>query len=157
MEIRVGLGFDSHEFEEGRDLFLGGLKVEGYPGFRAHSDGDVILHALTDAILGAIGEGDIGTLFPDSDPQWKGASSELFVKKAVEMMRERGYQLINADIVYVAEFPKIREVREKIRDRLEEITGFERERFTLKGKRPEGIEVRGGALCIASVLIGRKD
>ena len=102
-------------------------------------------------------KGDIGTLFPDSDPRWKGASSELFVKKAVEMMRERGYQLINADIVYVAEFPKIREVREKIRDRLEEITGFERERFTLKGKRPEGIEVRGGALCIASVLIGRKD
>ena len=157
MNIRVGLGFDSHEFEEGKDLFLGGVKVEGYPGFRAHSDGDVILHALTDAILGALGEGDIGTLFPESDPRWKGASSDLFVKRAVEIMKERGYQLINADIVYVAEFPKIRELREKIRNRLEEITGFERTKFTIKGKRPEGLEVRGGALCIASVLIGSED
>jgi len=157
VDIRVGLGFDSHGFEEGKELFLGGLKIKGYPGFKAHSDGDVILHALTDAILGAIGEGDIGQHFSDRDPRWKDSPSEVFLKKALDLMRGKGFELINADIVYVADIPRIADYRDRMKERLQEISGVEADRFNIKGKTMEGIGEIGGAFCIASVLLGKRD
>jgi 2-C-methyl-D-erythritol 2,4-cyclodiphosphate synthase len=156
MELRIGIGFDSHEFDPERELFLGGEKIDGFPGLKGHSDGDVILHAITDAILGAIGEGDIGTFFSDKDPEWKGASSRIFVKKAVQLMKEKGFSIINLDLVYVAENPKISSLREKLKRSLSALLEVPEDRISLKGKRREGFEDFNGALCIATLLLERK-
>lgn len=153
MDIRVGLGFDSHEFEEGKKLYLGGVPIEGYPGLKGHSDGDVILHALTDALLGAVGEADIGYFFSDSDPRWKDAPSKVFLEKALEANKEKGYRILNADLVYVGDMPKISEVREKILKNLSSLLGIEKGRISLKGKRKEGFGDLRGVICIATVLV----
>ena len=153
MDIRVGLGFDSHEFEEGKQLYLGGVHIEGYPGLKGHSDGDVILHALTDALLGAVGEGDIGYFFSDSDPRWKGAPSRVFLGKALEVLRDKGYRILNAEVVYVGDMPRISEVRERILKNLSSLLGIEDGRISLKGKRKEGFGDLHGVMCIATVLV----
>ncbi len=156
MDIRIGLGFDSHEFEEGKPLYLGGVLLEGYPGLKGHSDGDVILHALTDAVLGAIGEGDIGHFFSDSDPRWRGAPSKVFIEKAIGMMRGKGYRILNTDVVYVGDMPKISEVRERVLKNLSSLLGVEKGRISLKGKRKEGFGDLQGVMCIATVLVAKE-
>ena len=110
--MRVGLGFDSHPFSPGRPLRLGGIEVPYTRGLRGHSDGDALLHAIADALLGAAGLGSLGQQFPDTDSSWKGADSSVFVRKVGEMAAERGYSVGNVDAVVIAEGPKIAPVAE---------------------------------------------
>jgi 2-C-methyl-D-erythritol 4-phosphate cytidylyltransferase / 2-C-methyl-D-erythritol 2,4-cyclodiphosphate synthase len=106
-KMRVGQGFDVHTFGAGDHVMLGGVRIAHHQGVVAHSDGDVVIHALCDAVLGALGEGDIGRHFPDSDPKWRGADSRVFLRRVAEMMRAAGMKLINADITVLAEAPRI--------------------------------------------------
>lgn len=112
--MRIGFGFDVHTFKEGDHLMLGGVKIPFHKAFKAHSDGDVVLHALTDAILGAVKLGDIGTLFPDTDPAYKDADSRKLLVQAYQLVLERGYEIGNIDITIMAEQPKILPHREAI-------------------------------------------
>jgi 2-C-methyl-D-erythritol 2,4-cyclodiphosphate synthase len=114
MKYRVGIGFDSHRFVAGRKLLLGGVEIPHDRGLEGHSDADVLLHALTDALLGAAGLGDIGSHFPDSDPKWKNASSRTFVEGAVRMFREKSYRIANVDLIVLAEAPKLQSHRSEI-------------------------------------------
>ncbi len=112
--MRIGFGFDVHTFKEGDHLMLGGVKIPFDRAFKAHSDGDVVLHALTDAILGAVKGGDIGTLFPDTDPQYKDADSRLLLKEAYRRVQAKGYEVGNIDITIMAERPKMQPHRAAI-------------------------------------------
>ncbi len=155
--FRTGLGFDSHEFEEGKPLYIGGVHIESSFGLKGHSDGDVLLHALTDAILGALAEPDIGELFSDRDERWKSAPSELFLREALKRMRGRGYELINLDCVLIADRPRIAPYKDRIREKLSELTGLPVDRISIKGKRREGFCEVEGIACICTVLLGRTD
>ena len=104
---RVGLGYDVHQLKEGRPLILGGVEIPHDTGLDGHSDADVIMHAICDAILGALGEGDIGSFFPPSDPQWKDASSKIFLEEAAKQIKKQNGRLINIDAMLIAEAPKI--------------------------------------------------
>jgi 2-C-methyl-D-erythritol 2,4-cyclodiphosphate synthase len=110
-ELRVGMGFDAHAFAEGIPLVLGGVRFSSDRGLAGHSDGDVVAHALVDALLGAAGLGDIGSLFPADDARWEGASSLDLLRRAYEDVRARGYELVNADCVLIGEEPRIAGVR----------------------------------------------
>lgn len=112
--MRIGFGFDVHTFKEGDHLMLGGVRIPFDRAFKAHSDGDVVLHALTDAILGAVKEGDIGTLFPDTDPQYKDADSRILLKEAYKRVQAKGYKIGNIDITIMAERPKMQPHRAEI-------------------------------------------
>jgi 2-C-methyl-D-erythritol 2,4-cyclodiphosphate synthase len=114
--VRAGLGFDAHRFEAGRKLILGGVEIAGAVGLHGHSDADVLLHALTDALLGAAGLGDIGMHFPDSDPQWKNVSSRIFIERALSLLRDKKFKIVNADITLVAESPRLESHRGAIRN-----------------------------------------
>ncbi len=153
MDIRVGLGFDSHEFEEGKKLVLGGVEIESDYGLRGHSDGDALLHAVTDALLGAVGEEDIGQLFGDTDERWRGVSSKIFLKEALERVASKGFSVVNLDCVIVADKPKIAPYKEKIRENLSRLVGISKERISLKGKRTEGFCSMSGLTCICTVLL----
>ncbi len=122
MSIRVGLGFDTHQFEKGRDLILGGVKIDHHKGLKGHSDADVLCHAITDALLGALALGDIGTHFPDDDPAYKNADSIELLKKVNSLIQKKGYSIVNIDSVVIAEKPKlmpyIRRIQVKIADSL---------------------------------------
>ncbi|WP_457599936.1 2-C-methyl-D-erythritol 2,4-cyclodiphosphate synthase [Hydrogenivirga sp.] len=157
MPFRTGLGFDSHEFEEGKPLVIGGVEIDFPYGLKGHSDGDVLIHAITDAILGALGEPDIGELFSDRDERWRGAPSELFLREAVKRMRSRGYELVNLDCVIIADKPKIAPYKEDIRKRLSEILGVPANRISLKGKRREGFCEVDGMACMCTVLLVSRD
>jgi 2-C-methyl-D-erythritol 2,4-cyclodiphosphate synthase len=115
MSMRIGSGFDVHAFGPGDSLVLGGVRVPHSRGIVAHSDGDVLMHALVDALLGAAGLGDIGQHFPDSDPQWRGADSKRFVAHACQMLERRHLKLVNADLTLLAQSPKISPWRDQIR------------------------------------------
>lgn len=110
--MRIGFGFDIHTFQEGDHLMLGGVKIPFHKAFKAHSDGDVVLHALTDALLGAVKGGDIGTLFPDSDPKYRGADSRVLLREAYTIVKNKGYEVNNIDITIMAERPKLQPHRE---------------------------------------------
>ncbi len=105
--IRVGQGYDVHRFKEGDYIILGGVKIPYEKGLEAHSDGDVVLHALADAILGAAALGDIGKHFPDTDPEFKGADSRVLLRHVYKIVQEKGYNLINADVTIIAQAPKM--------------------------------------------------
>ncbi len=156
MDIRVGQGLDFHKFEYGRKLIIGGVEFHSPFGLKGHSDADVLLHAITDAILGAIGENDIGFHFPDTNPQYKNANSELFLKKALEIIREKGFSISNLDATVICETPKINPVREKIRENLASILGIEKNRINIKATTTEKMGFIGrkeGIAAIATVLI----
>ena len=123
-EIRCGLGWDTHRLVPGRPLILGGVTVPSELGLEGHSDADVLLHAITDAILGAAALGDIGMHFPDSDPRWKGADSLVFLKHAVDMAANHGYRLINVDGTVILERPKLKDYRQAIRDSVARALGL---------------------------------
>lgn len=112
--MRIGFGFDVHTFQEGDHLMLGGVKIPFHKAFKAHSDGDVVLHALTDALLGAVKGGDIGTLFPDTDPRYKGVDSRHLLKEVYQIVRDKGYEIGNIDITIMAEAPKMKPYRAAI-------------------------------------------
>jgi len=153
MDLRIGLGFDSHEFEAGKKLILGGVEIEYEYGLKGHSDGDALLHAITDAILGAIGEKDIGEIFKDADPRWENASSRIFLKKALELMEEKGFKIINLDCTIIADKPKIAPYKDKIKESLSQLMGISKNRISIKGKRREGFCKDDGLACICVVLL----
>jgi 2-C-methyl-D-erythritol 2,4-cyclodiphosphate synthase len=105
--IRVGMGYDVHRFKDGGDVILGGVKIPYEQGLEAHSDGDVVLHALCDALLGAAALGDIGKHFPDTDPEFKGADSRVLLRHVYQIVQEKGYRLVNADVTIIAQAPKM--------------------------------------------------
>jgi 2-C-methyl-D-erythritol 2,4-cyclodiphosphate synthase len=136
-EIRTGLGWDIHRLAAGRPLVLGGVTAPSELGLEGHSDADVLAHAITDAILGAAALGDIGMHFPDSDPQWKGCDSLVFLRRAVELAVEQGYRIVNVDSTVILERPKLQGFRDAIRERLAEALGVEKDRVSVKFKTAE--------------------
>jgi 2-C-methyl-D-erythritol 4-phosphate cytidylyltransferase/2-C-methyl-D-erythritol 2,4-cyclodiphosphate synthase len=159
-DVRCGTGFDVHGFGEGDHVTLCGIKIPHSHGVSAHSDGDAGLHALTDALLGTIGAGDIGDHFPPSDPKWRGADSAVFLDHAVKLVRERGGRVTNADITLVLERPKIGPHREAMRVRMAGLLGLERERVSVKATTSEGLGFTGrregiAALATATVVFER--
>ncbi len=158
MEIRIGTGFDIHRLEKGRKLIIGGIEIPSDYGFVAHSDGDIFFHALTDALLGAVGYGDIGQLFPDTDTKWKDVSSDRFLKKARDIIYGMGYTISNIDSVIVLEKVKILPYREQIINNTAKILNIPPDRIFVKGKRFEGIDDIGkgeGAFCIVNTILMR--
>ncbi len=135
----VGFGFDVHRLAEGESLVLAGVTIPSPIGTVAHSDGDVVLHALVDALLGALALGDIGEHFPDSDPQWKGASSDRFVRHAVDLVRNAGCRIVNVDATLVLESPKILPYKEQMRANIAEMCGLPLERVAMKATTSERI------------------
>jgi 2-C-methyl-D-erythritol 2,4-cyclodiphosphate synthase len=142
-ELRVGLGVDAHAFAEGVPLVLGGLELDSPRGLAGHSDGDVIAHALIDAILGAAGLGDIGSLFPPSDPEWEGASSLDLLRRASAQAREAGWELVSADCVLIGEEPRIAPMREQMRVRLAEAAGVAPELVNVRATTTDGLGFTG--------------
>jgi len=142
-ELRVGLGVDAHAFAEGVPLVLGGLELDSPRGLAGHSDGDVIAHALIDAILGAAGLGDIGSLFPPGDLKWEGASSLDLLRRASAQAREAGWELVNADCVLIGEEPRIAPMREQMRVRLAEAAGVAPELVNVRATTTDGLGFTG--------------
>ncbi|HEV8148225.1 MAG TPA: 2-C-methyl-D-erythritol 2,4-cyclodiphosphate synthase [Bryobacteraceae bacterium] len=139
MEIRTGLGWDVHRIAEGRALILGGVTIPSEFGLDGHSDADILLHAITDAVLGAAALGDIGMHFPDNDPKWKGAASPQFLEHAVALVRERGYTIVNIDSTVILERPKLKDFRLAIRESLAKITALDLDRVSVKFKTAERV------------------
>jgi 2-C-methyl-D-erythritol 2,4-cyclodiphosphate synthase len=129
---RVGIGFDAHQFSEGRTLKLGGVEIPGSKGLKGHSDSDVLLHALADALLGAAALGDIGTHFPDTDPAWKGASSQIFIEKILAMLQKENWTLVNADLIVLAEVPKLHSHKSTIRKSIASMLQLPENRVSIK-------------------------
>ncbi len=152
---RVGQGWDLHRLVEGGPLRLGGIDVAHDRRAQGHSDGDVVLHALTDAILGALGAGDIGAHFSDTDPRWKGADSAVFVGEALRLAGERGYEIGNADVTVVLERPKLAPHRETMRKRVAEILETAPESVSVKAKTNEGLgDIGRGEAVSAMAVVG---
>jgi 2-C-methyl-D-erythritol 2,4-cyclodiphosphate synthase len=138
-EIRTGQGWDVHRLSAGRPLILGGITVPSELGLEGHSDADVLSHAITDALLGAAALGDIGMHFPDSDPQWKGCDSLVFLRHARELAASQGYRIVNVDSTVILERPKLKDFRLAIRQRLAEALGLEVDRVSVKFKTAEKV------------------
>ncbi|HYY33449.1 MAG TPA: 2-C-methyl-D-erythritol 2,4-cyclodiphosphate synthase [Gaiellaceae bacterium] len=157
-ELRVGIGIDAHAFSEDAALVLGGVEFPGQRGLAGHSDGDVVAHALIDAILGAAGMGDIGELFPSSDPQWLDASSMRLLQRAYEVVRGAGWDLVNADCVLVGEQPRIAPSREAMRARLAGAMGVELDRIAVRATTTDklGFTGRGEGLAAHAVALIRR-
>ena len=153
MSMRIGFGFDSHAFKAGVPLMIGGLAIEHDEGLAGHSDGDVLLHAITDALLGAVSAGDIGTFFPPSDPRWKGAASSLFLKTALHEIETAGYKIVNIDTCLVMTRPKIVPIAGELRERVAELLGVKPGEVGIKAKTPEGLNQDGVAVAYATVLL----
>lgn len=148
--VRVGTGYDVHQLEEGEDLWLCGVRVEHTHGLSGHSDADVAIHALVDAMLGAIGAGDIGQHFPPSDPRWKGAASDRFLDHAAKLVVQSGYGLGNADVTIICEAPKIGPHRESMRARLADILGVDIALVSVKATTTEKLGFTGRREGIAA-------
>lgn len=153
MSLRIGLGFDSHAFKAGVPLVIGGLKIDHPEGLAGHSDGDLLLHAITDALLGAVSAGDIGTFFPPTDPKWKGADSTVFLKTALEEVALAGYNIVNLDCVLVMHRPKIVPIAGEMRERVAELLNLDIKNVSIKGKTPEGLQQDGTAVAHVVVLL----
>ena len=153
MSMRIGLGFDSHAFKSGVPLVIGGLKLDHPEGLAGHSDGDLLLHALTDALLGAVSAGDIGTFFPPTDPKWKNADSTLFLKTALEEVALAGYKIVNVDCVLILHSPKIVPIAGDMRERVADLLGLDVKCVSIKGKTPEGLSQDGTAVAHVVALL----
>jgi 2-C-methyl-D-erythritol 2,4-cyclodiphosphate synthase len=141
--MRVGFGYDAHVLVTGRDLYLGGVQLPHESGLLGHSDGDVVLHAISDAILGAAGLEDIGLLFPNTDKSIEGIDSAKILAMAADAAREKGYEIVNIDCVIICESPKITPYRLQIRERIASIAGLSADRVNIKGKTTEGMGFAG--------------
>ncbi len=153
MSMRIGYGFDSHAFKAGVPLVIGGLKIEHSEGLAGHSDGDVLLHAITDALLGAVSAGDIGTFFPPSDARWKNADSSIFLATALEEVAVAGYRIVNVDTVLVMAAPKIGPIAGELRERVADLLGVRPGEVGIKAKTPEGLNQDHVAVAHATVLL----
>ncbi len=157
--MRVGHGYDVHAFEPGDFVTLGGVRIPHTRGVRAHSDGDVVLHALCDALLGALALGDIGQHFPDSDPRWKGADSRSFLRHCVRLVHEHGYRVVNADATVLAEEPRLGAHRAAMRSNIASDLQTTVDRVNVKATTCEGLGALGrreGLACHAVVLLARE-
>ncbi|MEO7156443.1 MAG: 2-C-methyl-D-erythritol 2,4-cyclodiphosphate synthase [Vicinamibacterales bacterium] len=154
--MRVGNGYDLHRLMAGRPLILGGVTIPFELGLDGHSDADIVCHAVTDAVLGAAGAGDIGRLFPDTDPQWQGADSIALLRGAVARVREAGYRVSNVDVTVIAQQPKLLPYIEAMRANLAAALGIDAGAVSVKGKTNEGVESMGRSesmACHAVALI----
>jgi 2-C-methyl-D-erythritol 2,4-cyclodiphosphate synthase len=155
MDTRIGFGYDSHVFKPGVPLHIGGLKLDHPEGLAGHSDGDVLLHAITDALLGAVAAGDIGSFFPPGDPRWKDADSAIFLNLAMEELHHAGYRIINIDTTLILAAPKIGPISEEMRARVADLLDVEMDQVSIKAKTHEGLNLDHVAQCHAVVLIER--
>ena len=150
---RIGYGWDSHEFKPGIPLKIGGITLPHHSGLAGHSDGDVLLHALTDAMLGAVSAGDIGTYFPPSAPKWKGADSAVFLHEALHQVGEAGYTIGNVDSTLILAEPKIVPHAAAIRQNVAQLLGIETSQVSVKAKTPEGMGTDNAAIAHVVVLL----
>ena len=151
--MRVGIGYDYHRLEAGRKLILGGVEIPHSKGLAGHSDGDVLTHAICDALLGAAGLGDLGQHFPDTDPKWKGASSLKLLAQVVEMLRAQGLRPTQVDSVVLAEEPKLAPHFVRMRETLARVLGVEPAEVNVKAKTTEGLEALGRGEAMAAQAI----
>ena len=159
MNYRTGIGYDVHRFLSGRKLMLGGVEVPHDRGLEGHSDADVVLHAICDALLGAVGKGDIGEHFPPSDNQFKGISSSVLLKKVHDMVVAAGYQVGNVDVVVLAEEPHLKEHKTKMREHIAKELGIKSDCVNIKATTSEGmgfVGKREGIAAYATVLVSKK-
>jgi 2-C-methyl-D-erythritol 2,4-cyclodiphosphate synthase len=154
--MRIGYGWDSHEFKKGVPLKIGGHEIPHPKGLGGHSDGDVLLHAITDAMLGAIAAPDIGTLFSPSDPRWKGAESSVFVTEAMWRVKAAGYAIVNVDSTLIMAQPKIGPHTANIRAKISALIGIPPDRIGIKAKTPEGLGIQNTAIAHAVVLMAKE-
>lgn len=160
LNFRTGFGFDVHAFAEGRKLIVGGIEIPFEKGLIGHSDADVLLHAVCDAMLGALSLGDIGKHFPNNDPKWKDADSTILLKHVNKLVNEKGYELGNLDSVLAMENPKIAPYIEQIRNRISEILNADVEQISVKATTTEKLGFVGrteGVVSFATVLLVKKD
>jgi 2-C-methyl-D-erythritol 2,4-cyclodiphosphate synthase len=148
--MRVGIGYDIHRLVEERKLFLGGVEVPYIKGLLGHSDGDVVLHAISDALLGALAMGDIGQHFPNTDPSYKGISSVLILKKVMQLVSSKGYRVNNVDTMVIAEEPKIMPFKEKMVENVASALGLDRSAVNIKATTNEGVGAMGRGEAIAA-------
>jgi 2-C-methyl-D-erythritol 2,4-cyclodiphosphate synthase len=153
MKIRIGYGWDSHAFKPGVPLRIGGLAIEHPEGLAGHSDGDVLLHAITDALLGAVAAGDIGSFFPPGDPRWKGADSAIFLNIALEEIQNAGYRIANVDTTLVLAAPRIGPIAGEMRERVASLLDIPLGDISIKAKTPEGLGLDHVAQAHATVLL----
>lgn len=153
MNMRIGFGWDSHAFKPGVPLKIGGLAIDHPEGLAGHSDGDVLLHAITDALLGAVSAGDIGSFFPPGDPRWKDADSSIFLNLALEEIQNAGYRIINVDTTLILAAPKIAPIAGDLRERVAELLDIKPGAVGIKAKTPEGLGVDHVAQAHAVVLL----
>jgi 2-C-methyl-D-erythritol 2,4-cyclodiphosphate synthase len=151
--MRIGYGWDSHEFKPGIPLRIGGVELPHTHGLAGHSDGDVLLHAITDALLGAVAAGDIGSYFPPTDPKWKGADSVIFLEEALKQVRRAGYSVLNVDSTLILAEPKIGLHAKKIQDRVAALLGVKPGQVGIKAKTPEGMGTDNAAIAHVAVLL----
>ena len=154
-QFRIGYGWDSHEFKAGVLLKIGGIGLDHPKGLGGHSDGDVLLHAITDALLGAVAAPDIGTLFSPSDPRWKGADSSVFLEEALRRVKDAGYEISNVDTTLILSQPKIGPHAAKIREHLAGLLRIGPAEIGIKAKTPEGMGTDNAAIAHAAVLLER--
>ena len=152
-DIRIGNGYDVHRLVEGRKLILGGVDVPHTLGLEGHSDADALVHALCDALLGALGAGDIGAYFPDTDPMWRGISSLLLLKEVMRMCREKGYELSNADTVIVAQKPKLAPHLPKMKENIASTMGLNTDQINIKATTTEKLGFAGREEGIAAYAV----
>ena len=155
--MRVGFGYDVHPLVSGRPLVLGGVEIPYLQGLQGHSDADVLLHAICDALLGAIGEGDIGRHFPDTDPQYKGIKSVLLLKRVASLVREKGFHVVNIDSTIVAQRPKLSDAIPRMVQEIAGVLEMESRRVNVKATTSEGMGFTGrgeGIAAYAIVLVG---
>lgn len=153
MDFRIGTGYDVHQLMEGRDLILGGVRIPYNKGLMGHSDADVLLHAITDAMLGALALGDIGTHFPDTDPEFKGADSRVLLKKCYSLIKKNGYQLVNVDSTVIAERPKLNKYVEPIQKSIAECLGCSKGQVSVKATTNEEMGFVGRQEGIAAQAV----
>ena len=153
MSMRIGYGWDSHAFKPGVPLKIGGLAIDHPEGLAGHSDGDVLLHAITDALLGAVSAGDIGSFFPPGDPRWKDADSAIFLNLALEEIQNAGYRIVNIDTTLVLAAPKISPIAAELRERVADLLDVNPNAVGIKAKTPEGLSVDHVAQAHAVVLL----
>jgi len=153
MEYKVGIGYDIHRLVEGRKLFLGGVEIPYPKGLLGHSDGDALMHALCDALLGALALGDIGEHFPDTDPQYKGAAGSRLLKQVKAMVDKSGYKINNVDIVIIAQEPGFTPFKQQMKENICGLLDITQERANIKAKTNEGLDAVGNKEAIASYAL----
>jgi 2-C-methyl-D-erythritol 2,4-cyclodiphosphate synthase len=153
MDYRIGIGYDIHRLVQGRKLFLGGVEIPYIKGLLGHSDGDALIHAICDALLGAASEGDIGGLFPDTDPKYQGVASEELLKEVAELIKNKNFSISNIDAVVIAEEPKLLPFKKKMKEKIAKILSIEDSCINIKAKTNEGLGEIGRIEAIASYAV----